>query len=295
MTLEGFRKNRCRGTSSALFPCVSGSITRIFSDVHYGDRASRVVALEQLRPMLLGADTVLFNGDTIDTRHGPNPAHTAACRAALSEFVHASPAPLTFLTGNHDPDISSQHLLEFADGAILVVHGDVLFDDIVPWGHEVRMIRAHIAAHVKQAGHTSLHQLTFEERLHLWRRISGVLPQRHQAERNPLKFAVKLVFENLWPPTRYLEIFRAWHQEPALATRFLETHRPRARFALLGHTHRPTIRQLPGGPVVINTGSFTAPFGGYVVDIGRGKLIVRKVVYRAREFHPDAVVAEFSI
>ncbi|MBC7369402.1 MAG: hypothetical protein H7343_21760, partial [Undibacterium sp.] len=43
-------------------PLVPG-LTRILSDLHYGDRASRLLSLGQLRPLLDGPDHVVLNGD----------------------------------------------------------------------------------------------------------------------------------------------------------------------------------------------------------------------------------------
>jgi len=52
------------------FP-VPPAVTRIFSDLHFGDRASRARRLAQLRPLLDGVDALVLNGDTLDTRPGP--------------------------------------------------------------------------------------------------------------------------------------------------------------------------------------------------------------------------------
>src|SRR3954466_6212027 len=64
---------------------VPAKLTRIFSDVHFGDRASRVDRLAQLRPLLDGVDQLVLNGDTMDTRPGPRPQYTSACRAEWLE------------------------------------------------------------------------------------------------------------------------------------------------------------------------------------------------------------------
>ncbi len=268
---------------------------RILSDVHYGDRASRVRDLEQLHPLLDGISHVVFNGDTLDTRSGPRPQHTAACRAAVHDFTQQAKAPVTFLTGNHDPDLSTQHCLECANGQVLIVHGDVLFEDIVPWGRDARTIRRRIAAELGGIAPADVARIDLDTRLAIWRRVAASVDQRHQSERSPLKYAVRFAVDTVWPPTRFLEILRAWQTEPARAAALLSPHRPRAKFIILGHTHRPAIRPVPGGPIVINTGSFCAPLGGYAVDITDRTLRVRQVDSRGRAFHPGAVLAEFPL
>jgi predicted phosphodiesterase len=270
--------------------------TRIFSDVHYGDRASRVTALTQLTPLLMGPTAIVCNGDMLDTRTGgPNPAHTAACRAEVQAFASKGRVPFTFLTGNHDPNFSTQHLLEFNDGEVLVVHGDILFEEIVPWGRDGETIRGRILAAL--ADHVATHRRppTLEERVRIWREIASVVAQRHQSERRAWKYAVNFAVDTVWPPTRIFRILHAWQAEAARATALAREHRPRAKYILLGHTHRPRIHRVPGGPVIINTGSFCAPFGGYAVDISSHSLVVRRVDRRNRAFHPGRVIAEFPL
>jgi len=49
-----FAKNMLRHRAPFRFGIVAADFTRIFSDIHYGDRASRVHSLAQLRPLLEG-------------------------------------------------------------------------------------------------------------------------------------------------------------------------------------------------------------------------------------------------
>ena len=269
---------------------------RIVSDVHFGDRASRVRDLAQLQPLLVGVGQVVFNGDTLDTRQGgPHPQHTTQCRTAVDAFARGASTQLTFLTGNHDPDLSTRHWLECANGQVLVVHGDVLFENIVPWGRDARAIRRKIERELGEMNRRDLAHLDLETRIAVWRRVAASTAQRHQSERNPVKYALHFAVDTVWPPNRFLEIFRAWNSEARRATTVLSPHRPRAKFIILGHTHRPAIRQVPGGPIVINTGSFCAPFGGYAVDLTERKLTVRRVDPRQDAFHPGKAIAEFPL
>ncbi|HVU33067.1 MAG TPA: metallophosphoesterase [Opitutaceae bacterium] len=272
---------------------VPGELTRVFSDIHYGDRASRVRDLAQLTPLMREVDALVFNGDTMDTRTGPRPQHTEECRRAVVDLVARTDAPVTFLTGNHDPDISSRHWHELAGGEVLVVHGDVLFDDIVPWGRDARLIRERIASAAGTADDRK--RLSLDDRLRIWREVAGSIPQRHQSERDPMRYAFHFAVDTIWPPTRFVQIIQAWRTEADRAVALLREQRPRAKYILLGHTHRPTIRRIAGGPIVINTGSFTAPFGGYAVDVASRQLRVRRIQYQQGLFQPGTAVAEFPL
>jgi len=267
--------------------------TRILSDLHYGDRASRLRSLAQLRPLLDGPDEFILNGDTLDTRHGPYPERTARARAEVTAFFSAAAPRITHLTGNHDPDISPHHSLDLAAGQVFVTHGDIIFDNVVPWGRDAAFFDTRIAHGLTALAPAERTQLA--PRLALYRATCLALPQRHQAEPNPFKYFINLAADTVWPPLRTLHILRAWQETPARAAAIVATHRPAARFMLMGHTHRPGVWPMPSGVTVINTGSLTRPFGAFTVDLTPGLLAVRRIEFRSGEFHPGPVIADFTL
>jgi predicted phosphodiesterase len=272
---------------------VSDSVIRIFSDLHCGERTSRLHSPAALAPLFDGAGNVVLNGDTLDTRQSCDPGATAALRAEVIEFFARHSPPATLLTGNHDPDISSKHLLELAGGRVLVTHGDILFDDLVPWGRDAPLLRRLVVAEL--AGLPPAARELLEERLAAFRRVAGAVPQRHQSERNRLKYALGFVSDTIWPPFRILNVLRAWRDAPACAAALSRRHRPRAGFFIMGHLHRPGVWQPPGGPVVLNTGSFCPPFGGAVVDLVPGRIALRRIERQRGEFRLGATLAEFAL
>jgi predicted phosphodiesterase len=272
---------------------VSGSFTRILSDIHYGDRASRVLRLAQLRPLLDGPVRLVLNGDTLDTRPGTRPDFTAALRNEVHAWIAALGVPVDLLTGNHDPDLTALHELDLAHGEIFVTHGDIIFDNIVPWGRDAVRIGRLITAELALLAPTARHRV--EDRLAVWRRVAAQIPQRHQSEPHRLKYALRFAADTVWPPLRAFRILAAWRNAPALASALTRRHRPNARFVLTGHTHRPGVWRTSNGVIVINTGSFCPPLGGSVVDVSRDRLIVRRVDVRKGEFHPGTTVAEFAL
>ncbi|MBC7366320.1 MAG: hypothetical protein H7343_05825, partial [Undibacterium sp.] len=208
-------------------------------------------------------------------------------------FFSAATPQITHLTGNHDPDVSGHHHLDLAAGQVFVTHGDIIFDDIVPWSRDVAAITAHLNAGLAALPPAARAQLA--PRLAVYRAACLALPQRHQAEPNPVKYFFNLAADTVWPPRRTLSILRAWRQTPARAAAVAAAHRPAARFMLMGHTHRPGVWRRPSGLTVINTGSLTRPFGAYAVDLTPGRLAGRRIEFRSGEFHPGPVIADFAL
>lgn len=268
-------------------------LIRIVSDVHYADRSSRVRSLRQMRPLLEGATSFVLNGDTLDTRAGKNPVRTKEKRREVLEHFGSVGVPVTFLTGNHDPDLSGEHALEFEEGRVLVTHGDVLFDTIVPWSHDARMIKRMVVAALAEIPAEEAGKL--DRQLGAFRAVSAAVPQRHQSEPNLFRYGIRLANDTVWPPWRALSILRAWREAPGRADALARKHRPKAAFVLIGHTHKPGVWRMKSGLVVVNTGSFCTPFGAMAADIGSGMVRVRHVESRGGEFHPGASVAEFPL
>jgi len=87
---------------------------------------------------------------------------------------------------------------------------------------------------------------------------------------------------------------RAWRELPERAAAFARRHRPRARFAVVGHTHLPGV-WYPRDVVVINTGSFCPPWGCYAVDVSPERMVVRRVRHHRDGFDLGRVVASFVL
>jgi len=264
-------------------------VIRIFSDLHYRDGTSSLQQLQELAPLLVGADQIVLNGDTLDTQTSPAQPHLAEARAF---FSHQAP-DVTFLSGNHDPDISTHPELSLHDGRVWVTHGDVLFDDITPWGSQrgelVRRLE-HLAA-----THPPGEREHVETRLHLNRLACVDLPDLHNRfDRRLLPRFIRLA-HTLLPPDRLLSMLRVWIGTPALARRLTQAHRPRAQLVILGHTHFPGVWCDSRGPIVVNTGSFCRPFGGQFVELCGDRVQVVRIVRKRGEFHRGQVVAGFSL
>lgn len=272
---------------------MSVELTRILSDIHFGDHASRVSRLTQLSPLLDGVTHLVLNGDTLDTRPGPLPAFTAECRAEVGAFFPARVARVTYLTGNHDADVSEDHWLDLEAGRIFVTHGDIFFDDLVPWSQDAAFIGRRLAEEFQRLPAAAREQL--EHRLAVFRRVALSIPQRHQSERNRLKHTLHLLGDTVWPPLRIFRVLQAWRGAPERAATLARRHRPDARYVIKGHTHRPGIWAMADGMTIINTGSFCRPFGASCVDLDAESLRVRRIEARAGAFHPGETLATFRL
>jgi predicted phosphodiesterase len=272
---------------------VPAELTRIISDLHFGDRASRVHRLDQLAPLLAGVSHLVLNGDTLDTRPSADPLHAEQCRAAVAGFFPRHVGRVTFVTGNHDADFSPHHHLDLAGGAVFATHGDILFDDLVPWSQDARAAGRHIKEELHRL--PPGRRLELDPRLAVFRRVAMAIPQRHQSEKNRLRYALQYLADTVWPPHRVFLVIHAWRVMPARAATLLRRHRPQARFIVTGHTHRAGLWHMPDGIVVINTGSFTLPIGACAVDLTAGTLTVRRIDLRADRFAPGAIIAAFPL
>lgn len=271
---------------------MSAPLLRIFSDLHYGDRASSLHSLAALTPLCEGATQIVLNGDTLDTRPSLDPGLNAALREDVRQYFGRHSASAIFLTGNHDPDISEQHHLD-PGPSVLVTHGDVLFNDLVPWSQDAALAGRLVAAELAALPPTSHGRL--DARLGAYRRAAALIPQRHQSERHGLKYLVSFARDTIWPPTRILRVIRAWRETPARADAFVAEHRPAARFLAMGHTHRLGAHRTAQGRVILNTGSFCPPGGAGVIDLTEDRIALRKVERKGRDYRLGVILAEFSL
>jgi predicted phosphodiesterase len=274
-------------------PLVKPNLIRIFSDLHYADRASTLTSLSALTPLFEGAAQVVLNGDTFDTRPGPAPALTEELNAEVSDFFNRHAPPSVLLTGNHDPNISEHHALEFANRQVLVTHGDILFDDMVPWSRDAALLRRRITEQLTRL--PAIERDAFEPRLAAFRRAAITIPQRHQSEKNRVKYMLGFLADTVWPPTRVLHVLRAWRDAPALADTLVARNGFPAKYFVMGHTHRLGARRTASGLTLINTGSFCPPTGAGVVDITTDRITLRQIERRGAEFRLGTALMDFAL
>ena len=266
---------------------------RIFSDLHYGDPASALTSLSPLTPLFEGADEIVLNGDTLDTRPSIHPERTSALVAEIRQTFLALDRPVMFLTGNHDPDFASVHAHHFPEHQLFAMHGDALFEDLVPWSRDAPLARKLVAEEL--AGLTPAERPQLSAQLAAIRRAAYRLPQRHQSYPRGLRYIVEFLQDTVWPPSRVFRVLRAWRETPARADAFLARHGISARFLAMGHTHKLGAFRTPAGRMILNTGAFCPPCRPGVIDVGEDHIRLRLVERRGREYRLGPTIAEFSL
>lgn len=250
----------------------------ILSDLHFGRPRWLAPSADALRPLWQGADRLVINGDLAEVHHPRHAAAAARKTMRLFDLCETDGVALTVISGNHDPFISDLRHLHLADEAIFVTHGDVLHPAVAPWSPA--------AGRMRQAHEQAMASLEPEQREDLETRLAAAqracaaewVMLKEQAGRSSIRAL-------LLRPWSLAQVLWYWHVVPVLAAGFAAVHAPRARFVVIGHTHRPSIRRV-GRRTVINTGSFCLPGPARMVVVEDDQLSVWSVrrrgdVYRA--------------
>ncbi|MFZ9936784.1 MAG: hypothetical protein ACO3JG_06950 [Luteolibacter sp.] len=238
---------------------------RIFSDLHLGHKVSRITEVSMLRPLIAGAGTVIFNGDTWQELAVPFRTRAQTMLAELRALCAEEGADAVFLPGNHDPGWPGPGWLELGGGKIVVTHGDSLLRASSPWKREILSAPQRVeeiwAAHPEAARDPA---------------------QRHQVARAiarelcsveyPLgRHLIQRAWDAITPPHRALWMLWAWFTQNRAGARFCETYFPNAEFLVIGHFHhRGCWRH--HGRTIINTGSFLDPGRAGWVEWNDGRL-----------------------
>jgi predicted phosphodiesterase len=264
----------------------------ILSDLHLGHRASRIKHPEQLAPLLRGAGTVIFNGDTSEMRNPEDRSVGRKVAAELARLCHQEGRKAVFVNGNHDPTVSTINHLDLANGAVLVTHGDILFLGVAPWsrdaGHYLKKHRQ-ILDGLGPDGYAD-----FEKRLLASKRTSIELQMLEEPLTRGRSPGFRLFVRNCWPPWRPLMIIKAWSEVPGRADRLARVFRPQARFVIVGHTHYPGVWEV-APRVIINTGSFVPYFGAYAAIIESSRIEVRRVDFAGGQFVLGKLLRRFAV
>lgn len=269
------------------------SRTIVLSDLHIGHPSSNIQEPAQLLPIIREGESVVFNGDTVESLWQNHRRQAASNLSELSNLCSEENTNAVFITGNHDPRIPGCDHLELAGGKVLVTHGDVLFHDIAPWcpkdARIVGKVHRRILSKLKKTERFNL-----EKRLRTIKRAVKVL-ENHCLPLNPGPLQrLSLLYNVAWPPSNLWRILKTWRETPARAAALARYFRPAAKFVLIGHTHRAGVWRV-GRRVIVNTGSFL-PFSKRYAVILEGSLMeLRRIVRVGDRFELDRLVTKFSL
>ena len=232
---------------------------RILSDLHLGHKISRISDISTLRPLIAGAGTVVFNGDTWQELARPFRVRSAAMLEELQWLCAEEGVEPIFLPGNHDPGWQGPGWVELAGGRIVIMHGDALLADGSPWKREILVNGERVRElwqHHPQAGHD------VTQRLQLAREIARDLCS---VEYPTGRHFLQRAWDAVQPPLRAVKMIEAWLTQGSAGADFCDTYFPQAEVLIIGHFHWQG-SWLARGRQVINTGSFTSPGRAHWVE-----------------------------
>ena len=225
---------------------------RVLSDLHLCHKISRIARVSALRPLIAGAGTVIFNGDTWQELARPFYERSKEMLEELHALCREEGAAPVFLSGNHDPGWPGPGWGELAGGRIVITHGDALLSDGSPWKREILVSGKRVMELWNQHPRADR---DIEERLRLAREIARELCSvEHPTGRHFLQRA----WDAVVPPSRAVRMIDAWLIQGSAGGNFCDTYFPQAEVLVIGHFHREGC-WLRNGRRIINTGSFLAP------------------------------------
>ena len=235
---------------------------RILSDLHLGHKISRIAQVSALRPLIAGAGTVVFNGDTWQELARPFRERSAVMLAELKTLCAEEGAEAVFLSGNHDPSWPGPGWIVFA-GA--------------PWKREILNATERVTELWQQ--HPDAEN-DADERLRLARAIARDLCSvEHPFGRSLLQRA----WDAAMPPKRALRMLESWFTQGTIGSRFCDRYFPQAEMLVIGHFHCPGT-WLAGRRRIINTGSFMDPCRAQWAEWNNGWL-TRGAIDESQDFY----------
>jgi predicted phosphodiesterase len=231
----------------------------VYSDLHLGHKVSRIREISSLRPLIAGAGTVIFNGDTWQELARQFYVRSAAMLEELKSLCRAEGAEVIFLSGNHDPGWPGRGWVELAEGRIVISHGDGLLFDGSPWKREI-LVNGKRVVELWDQHPGACHDV--EVRLRVAREIARELCSVESPTGRSLLLRA---WDAVVPPRRAVKMMEAWIAQATAGAAFCNAYFPLAEVLVIGHFHRPG-SWLRSGRRVINTGSFMAPSRAHWIE-----------------------------
>ncbi|MGC6466049.1 MAG: metallophosphoesterase [Akkermansiaceae bacterium] len=239
--------------------------TRVLSDLHLGHSASRLSDPGMLEPLFEGVDRLVLAGDVWQQRKmGEDQARAERMFNRLLERLDDLKIEVTLLRGNHDPE-GGDGVAWLADRAILVTHGDAVYDDATPWSREIGRYRAEVHEIVDRYSSRSHLAEACADRAKEIALTLKVIPLPKLPP--PLNFFSTA----FWPLSRPFEMIRVWQGMGDQGLRFLEHSGEGASVLVCGHFHQAGIWER-NHRIMINTGSFMRGSKPWMVDLEDGVL-----------------------
>jgi UDP-2,3-diacylglucosamine pyrophosphatase LpxH len=257
----------------------------VLSDLHLAHPATYFTRSDAIAPLLEGVGTVVFNGDVGELLHFKHRRDAVDRVRRLCEICLTRGARPLFLTGNHDPTVSSLHCLSLYGGSVVLTHGDVLHPWLAPWAKD--------AVHLKRERRRLLARRPPPDEwngvLELCKEI-GTVASRYDAKgKKGLVARSLMVGKFAVQPWRVFQALHYWSNVVHYAHALQERHFSAAKLVVVGHTHRAGVWHLPTFTLV-NTGSYQPLSKPLAVRLNDGTARVHRIEGRGEEFRLGAEI-----
>lgn len=250
--------------------------TLVISDTHLGrpmhGRLGKVTAA-RLRPLWIGCDRVVINGDVAELQMAPYRAEAARQIEDLHRFCEQDGVELTLISGNHDAMLTDRRHLTMVDGRVLLTHGDVLHPAVAPWCKTAGAMKRQTRSALAEVESPDLKQ-----RLMVSQHVShrDFLDPHVSEGRHGIRWM-------LMRPHKIATLLHYWAVVPQLASCFAEEFVPEAEVVMFGHSHREGF-WTRGGRTIINTGSFGFPGKPWAVLVEGSCITVHRIQRDGEDF-----------
>jgi predicted phosphodiesterase len=250
---------------------------RIISDLHLGHDICTVQESHTLEPLLSEVQTLILNGDTLESRLPRFTQRSHELYQGFSQAAEDRGVQLVQLNGNHDPATWPHDALELFDGRLVVHHGHAFFRHVSPWSSKLKYCGQQLEAIWQEYSSEALSKV--ETRYELARRCSQTMLATDVHQKGlGLTAKLGMALRELWPPKRPYTVAKVWLTLPNIAGGFLDQFYPKAQAFCFGHTHRGA-HWLRKGRLLVNTGAYVSFAQPLCVDVtSQGLLTVRQVV-----------------
>jgi len=238
-------------------------VTRIISDLHYGDPASWVRSLDVCSRCSWRRSGGVQR-DSVETRRSPIAHKTDQIREEFLDFTRGTAPGCAVIAGNHDPDISTLHKRN-SRRSRLIITGRCCSRTgaLEPELPDQEFFRLELAALPADAREMPDERLAAAKRACARLELLDDPHPRRPWERFQRTLGI------FWPPHRTLAMIKAC-ATAGPATAFARQYHPGIRFILVGPY--PYAGGLDRSDiVVINTGSFCPPFAVTPSDVQPNK------------------------
>jgi UDP-2,3-diacylglucosamine pyrophosphatase LpxH len=244
----------------------------VLSDLHLGHPATYLKDPANILPLLGPARTAIFNGDSCELMSVYRGKESEAQLRRLVDVCMNRGVRPYFLTGNHDPYVSSAHSMDLFGGRVFMTHGDVLHPWVAPWSREGQVIHEERMRILR----TQPEPETLEETLLLTKRSSMAAALYQGNLKKSLLARLEILSRFIYKPMRILVTLEYWANVAHYSHQLKERFRPDARLMLIGHTHRAGVWQ-SRDYTLVNTGSYQLLSKALVVHLDERRASVHQV------------------